>query len=163
MLVYVDDILVAGKNQTSIDQVKKLLGSQFHMIGIEVDESPKGIFISQRKYTLDILKEYKVHKSRVLKVPMDPHMKLTYDSGEPLPNPIDYQHLVGKLIYLTINRSDITFAIHVLSQFMHSPTCVHIQAARRVLIYLLGTSQQGVFLASTSGAILIVLGRMPYI
>ena len=84
---------------------------------------------------------------------MDPHLKLTAELGEPLPNPTDYQHLIGKLIYLTITRPDITFDVHILSHFMHSPTCVHMQEAKCVLRYLLGTDSR-VFLASQSGSVL---------
>lgn len=68
VLVYVDDLLVVGNNKAIIKQVKSFLASHFHMkdlgplryfLGIKVDRSTTGIFISQRKYTLNILKEYK--------------------------------------------------------------------------------------------------------
>ncbi|XP_019103737.1 uncharacterized mitochondrial protein AtMg00240-like [Beta vulgaris subsp. vulgaris] len=101
---------------------------------------------------MDLIKEYHLSGSKPLKLPVDPHMKLTHDMGPSLSQPTDYQHLVGKLIYLTITRPDIAFAVHNLSQFMQRPTSVHMQAAKRVLRYLLGSPGQGILLAARSSA-----------
>lgn len=87
-----------------------------------------------------------------LHLPMDTHLKLTPDKGDPLPDPTIYQRLLGKLIYLTITRHDISFTVQLLSQYMHQPTTVHFQAGKRLLRYLSGTLSQGIFLASKSGA-----------
>lgn len=83
---------------------------------------------------------------------MDANIKLSTDKGDPLQNPIVYQRLVGKLIYLTITRPDICFTVQLLSQFMQSPTTVHFQAAKRLLRYLVGSVSQGILLASSSAA-----------
>ena len=72
-----------------------------------------------------------------LRLLMDP--KLQLNSGIPLPKAEPYQRLIGKLIYLTITRPDISYTVHVLSQFMHQPTDIHYQAALRVLRYLSGS------------------------
>uniref|UniRef100_A0A803MGK2 Uncharacterized protein n=1 Tax=Chenopodium quinoa TaxID=63459 RepID=A0A803MGK2_CHEQI len=77
--------------------------------------------------------------ARPLKIPMDPHLKLKDDTGSVLKDAEPYQ--VGKLIYLTITRLDIAFTVHVLSKFMHKPTDVHYQCAKRVLRYLSGSTQ----------------------
>lgn len=81
---------------------------------------------------------------------MDSHLKLTPESGEALPHPGIFQKLVGKLIYLSLIGPDISYAVHVLSQFMHNPTCVHHQAAPEVLRYLAGSICQDILLASQS-------------
>lgn len=85
---------------------------------------------------------------------MDSHLKLREDTGDCLSDPSDYQQLIGKLIYLTLTRPDISFPIHVLSKFMHNPTTAHLQAAKRILRYLSGTLNQGILLASSSTATL---------
>lgn len=142
-----------------IDQAKQYLNSQFNMkdlgelsyfLGIEVDRNEDGIFISQRKYTMDLLKEHHLHNAKPLKLPIDAKLKLKHDEGQPLANPTTYQHLIGKLIYLTITRPDIAFSVQVLSQFVQHPT--NMQAAKRVLRYLSGTPEQGILLASQSSA-----------
>uniref|UniRef100_A0A803KNI4 Reverse transcriptase Ty1/copia-type domain-containing protein n=1 Tax=Chenopodium quinoa TaxID=63459 RepID=A0A803KNI4_CHEQI len=144
-----------------IVETKLFIVSQFHMKdmgelryfpGIEVDRSEQGMFLSQRKYVVDILEEYDMVNVRPLKLPMDPHLKLTAEGGSILRDPEPYQKLVGKLIYLTITRPDISLTVHVLSKFMHKPTDIHLQCAKRVLRYLSGSTQQGIFLASKGSA-----------
>lgn len=148
ILVYVDDLVITGNNLNVITTTKEMLASQFHMkdmgelsyfLGIEADITQKGIFLSQRKYTCDLLSEYGLTECKPLKLPMDSHVKLTMATGTPLTDPEEYQRLVGKLIYLTITRPDIAYTVHVLSQFIHIPTSVNLQAAKRVLRYLSGS------------------------
>lgn len=164
ILIYVDDLIIAGNHPATITNTKAFLSSIFHMkdlgqlhyfLGIEVDRSPSGIFISQHKYTSDLLKNYKILSSKPLKLPLDPHHKLLPNSGDPFPYAPAYQQLIGKLIYLTLTRADISFAVHTLSQFMHQPTTAHMQAAKRVLRYLHNNPSQGILFSSTSEARLL--------
>lgn len=78
-------------------------------------------------------------------IPMDPSLHLSKDLGVPLANPTVYRELIGRLLYLTITRVDITFAVHQLSQFLSAPTDVHLQAAHKVLRYLKGNPALGLF------------------
>ncbi|XP_048504111.1 uncharacterized mitochondrial protein AtMg00810-like [Beta vulgaris subsp. vulgaris] len=130
----------------------KDLGALRYFLGIEVDRSNQGFFLSQKKYATDLVKEYGMHKARPVRLPLEANIKLTADLGDPLPHLTEYQRLVGRLIYLTITRPDITYAVHILSQFMHKPTTVHMQAAKRVLRYINNSPGQGILLASHSGA-----------
>lgn len=145
ILIYVDDLLISGSHMHFIQATKQFLSTQFRMkdlgelrysIGIKVDRTKEGFFLSQKKYLTDVLKQYNMTHCKPLKVPMSPHVKLTADLGDPLPDASVYQQLIRKLIYLTLTRPDIAFSMHLLSQFMHKPTCVHLQAAKRVLKYL---------------------------
>lgn len=90
--------------------------------------------------------------AKPLTLALDPNTKLTPDLGTPLPDVTPYQRLVGKLIYLTITRPGIAFPVHLLSQFMHKPTSVHMQSAKRLLRYLLNSPSQEILLASSSAA-----------
>lgn len=96
--------------------------------------------------------------------PMEQHLKLTTvefdhssnstvsssESDSPLSNPSSYQRLIGRLIYLTITRPDICYAVQVLSQFMHSPKKSHLLAALRILGYIKQTPGLGLFLSSSN-------------
>ncbi|GKU93237.1 hypothetical protein SLEP1_g6845 [Rubroshorea leprosula] len=84
------------------------------------------------------------------KFPMEQKLKLNRDEGRTISNPIQYRRLIGKLIYLTICRPDISYAVHILSQFMQEPKQPHMDAAMRVLRYLKSSPDQGIFLSSTS-------------
>ncbi|XP_056685985.1 uncharacterized mitochondrial protein AtMg00810-like [Spinacia oleracea] len=132
----------------------KDLGELKYFLGIKVDRTQQGIFLSQYKYVLDPLRDFSALHLKPLKVSMQAHQNILKDSGEPLINLEIYQRLVGKLIYLTLTRPAITYTVHVFSQFMHSPTMVHYQATNRVLRYLLSSPRQGILLGVDNEAIL---------
>lgn len=126
ILVYVDDLLLAGRSQCHIDALKAMSYSNFHMkdlgdlryfLGLEIDRSAAGFFVSQKKYTLDLLKDFPMQNAAPVKLPLDTHIKLTPDKGEPLVDPQPYQKLIGKLIYLTITRHTYLFLYISLHSF----------------------------------------------
>lgn len=81
---------------------------------------------------------------------MVPSVKLYIKDGELLPNAEVYRRLIGKLLYLTFTRPDITFAVHKLCQFTSSPRAPHLHAAYKVLHYLKGTVGLGLFYSACS-------------
>ncbi|KAI5341599.1 hypothetical protein L3X38_009474 [Prunus dulcis] len=116
----------------------------------EEARSPKGLYLSQRKYALDILKDSDLIGARPTFFPMEQNLKLNNEDGELLHNPETYRRLVGHLIYLTITRLDIVHTVHILSQFMQSPRTTHKDDADRLLHYLKGTPGQGILLSSSN-------------
>lgn len=144
VLVYVDDVIVTGNDTPSITWLKKYLNTLFHIknlgrlkyfLGIEVARSSEGIFLSQRKYILDILAETGMIGAKGCSFPMEQNLHLTPDDGDFLDDPSVYRRLVGRLIYLTITRPDITYSVNILSQFMQKPRSTHMAATYRVLRY----------------------------
>ncbi|RDY10055.1 putative mitochondrial protein, partial [Mucuna pruriens] len=89
-----------------------------YFLGIEVVQFKENIVISQRKYALDILQETSMSNCRLVDSPMDPNMKLMVKHGEPYFDPERYRTLVGKFIYLTVTRPDISFAVEVVCQYL---------------------------------------------
>ncbi|RVW64915.1 Retrovirus-related Pol polyprotein from transposon RE1 [Vitis vinifera] len=81
--------------------------------------------------------------------PMERGLKLS-DKSDLLKDQGRYRRLVGRLIYLTMSRLDITYAVHVLSWFMHQPRKAHMEAAFRVVRYLKNTPGQGLFFSSNN-------------
>ncbi|XP_058222244.1 uncharacterized mitochondrial protein AtMg00810-like [Rhododendron vialii] len=159
VLVYVDDLLVTGNDLLSIRRLQEFLSSKFQLknlgklkyfVGIEVARSAKGIFINQRKYVLDILADAGQSGCCPASSPMEQHLKLSTDFGDPISDPSSYRWLIGRLIYLTISRPDITFAVNLLNQFMHTPWVPHFDAAIRILRYLKGSVSHGLLFSSSS-------------
>ncbi|RVW95625.1 Retrovirus-related Pol polyprotein from transposon TNT 1-94 [Vitis vinifera] len=158
LLIYVGDILITGNDPVSIATTKKFLHSHFHLkdlgdlkyfLGIEVSASKNGIFISQRKYALEIIKDAGLLGAAPIDTPMERGLKLS-DKSDLLNDQGRYRRLVGRLIYLTVSRPDITYAVHVLSRFMHQPRKTHMEAAFRVVCYLKNAPGQGLFFSSNN-------------
>jgi hypothetical protein len=82
-----------------------------YFLGIEVARSKHGIFISQRKYILDLLKETGLLICKAIDNPVEVNVKLGEDSESPLVDKGRYQRLVGRLIYLSHTRPDIAYVL----------------------------------------------------
>jgi len=123
------------------------LGDLKFFLGNEVSCSKKGIFISQRKHTLEIIKDSGYLGIKPVDFYLEQDTKL-FDEGELLKDSSVYKQVVGLLIYLRITRLDITYAVHILSRFMHAPCKPHMKAAMRVLRYLKNNPGQGLFFPS---------------
>ena len=154
LIVYVDDIVITGNDESFIAQLKQALASEFqvkdlgqmrYFLGMEITRSRKGNNVSQRKYTLDLLHETGMLGAKPEETPMDDQYKLEIkEKGVPA-NTERYRRLVGKLIYLTHTRPDISFAVGMVSQFMHQPQKEHMDAVMRILGYLKGNPGRGIF------------------
>ena len=123
ILVYVDDIMIASSCDRATTLLKKALETSFklrdlgtlrYFLGLEIALSSAGITLCQRKYILDLLTETGLLGCKPASIPMDPSVKLSTEDGVLLENPEVYRRLIGKLLYLTFTRPDITFAVHQL-------------------------------------------------
>ncbi|XP_019055744.1 PREDICTED: uncharacterized protein LOC109115810 [Nelumbo nucifera] len=124
VLVYVDDIIVlVARNST-------------------------GIFLSQRKYALDIISKVGLLGTKPVPFPIEQNHNLALTDGPLLSDHERYRRLVGRLIYLSATRPELSYCVHVLSQFMQQPQERHWEAALRVVRYLKGNSGQGILLRS---------------
>ncbi|GKB34086.1 putative RNA-directed DNA polymerase [Tanacetum coccineum] len=156
LLVYVDDIVITGNDNSEIGKFKEILKSKFqikdlgnlkYFLGIEVLDNDDGVCLSQRKYCLEVLHEYGLLAGRPVETPLAENTTLNHVESEDdklLSDIGNYQKLVGKLIYLTNTRPDISYAVHCLSQFMHAPLSSHLEAAFRVLRYLKNSPGSGI-------------------
>ncbi|KAL0641754.1 hypothetical protein Bca4012_103589 [Brassica carinata] len=157
--VYVDDIIITGSDKEGIKATKEFLKSMFeikdlgemkYFLGIEICRSKEGLFMSQRKYTLDLLKDAGAYGGKTARMPMEDGYKVPregeIEDSKPFHDPKLYRKLVGKLIYLTITRPDICFAVNQVSQHMQLPKEHHWRMVERLLMYLNGSPDQGVWM-----------------
>ncbi|GKB04600.1 uncharacterized mitochondrial protein-like protein [Tanacetum coccineum] len=158
-MVTVTDLLATSNNQSLINSIKQQLHETFsiedlgplhYYLGIEILINSTGITMSQRKYALELLQSGHVLNDKLAITPIDPQNLLNDTAWTPFPDPSHYRTLVGKLIYLTITRLDISFTAQLLSQFLHSPRTTHMKALLKVLRYIKLYPGQGLYFTPTS-------------
>ncbi|KAF5468111.1 hypothetical protein F2P56_012291 [Juglans regia] len=159
LLVYVDDILLANSDLSVVQNIKQSLSTFFklkdlgpvkYFLGMEIARSKKGISICQRKYALELIADVGLLASKPVNFPMDSHCRLSKSDEKLLEDTTAYRRLIGKLLYLTHTRPDITCSVHYLSQFLESPRVRHMQAALRIVRYVKMAPGQGIFLSTSS-------------
>jgi len=157
--VYVDDVILAVNSLVDIEEVKQVLNKTFkikdleelkYFLGLEVARSKHGIHLCQRKYALDILTDSEMLACKPCHTPLSKDLKLLFNTDAHLYDAESYRRFVGRLLYLTNTRLDLSFAIHLLSQFVHNPTIYHHQATQHVLLYIKSNLAQGLFFPSNS-------------
>lgn len=153
-LVYVDAMLLTGNCEAEMLATKgaldnqltiKDLGLAHYFLGIELCRTDSGTFFNQRKYILDLLSDAGLIESKPVAFPLPQGTTLSADQGKLLDNPNTYKRLIGRLLYLTMIRSEVSYAIQHLSQFVAFPRDTHMQAATHVLRYVKGSISKGPF------------------
>jgi hypothetical protein len=144
----VNDMIITGDDPEYIIFVKAHLTNQFlisdlgplrYFLGIEISSTSEGFSLFQEKYIYDLLDRAFLTDHRTAETPMELNVYLTPPDGEPLENPTRYHHIVWSLIYLGVTRPDISYSIHILSQFISAPQ-IHYNHLLHVLHYIYGTS-----------------------
>ena len=125
----------------------KDLGHLHYFLGIEVAYSTQGIYLSQRKYALDLLKETRMMDCQPAATPIEQNHKIQADCGKPV-DKMRFQRLVGRLIYLSHTRPDIAYAVSIVSRYMHDPRTGHMNAISRILRYLKGCPGKGILFSN---------------
>ncbi|KAL3612663.1 hypothetical protein D5086_003683 [Populus alba] len=158
--LYVDDMLVTGSNVKLLADFKREMHDVFKMsdlgimnyfLGMEIHQNSSGIFVSQKKYVVDILKRFKLESCKEVTTPLAQNEKISKNDGEQLEEPSAYRSLVGSLLYLTATRPDLMFPAGLLSRFMSSPSNVHMGVAKRILKYIKGTTDLGILYSKSGG------------
>jgi histone deacetylase 1/2 len=149
MLVYVDDIVIAGSTLEVVDRLVKSLSDSFpikdmgqldYFLRLEASYNSGGMTLTQRKYAFDLL-----HKVNPTSTPLSATERLACDTSILLgaDDSFRYRSVVGGMQYLTLTRPDISFAINKVCQYLSQPTDVHWEAVKRILRYVKGTLETG--------------------
>ena len=154
MLVYVDDIVIAGSSPRAVDGLVHALAASFpikdlgpleYFLGLEASYNSGGMTLTQRKYALDLLHRVSMENCKPTSTPLSTFEQLARVSGRPLStdDSFRYRSVVGGLQYLTLTRPDISFAVNKVCQFLSQPTDAHWEAVKRILRYVKGTLHTG--------------------
>ena len=127
-------------------RVSRYMGGLKYFLGIEVARSRRGIFLSQRKYVLDLLLKVGLLESKPADTPIVQNHGLKEFSDQVSTTKGRYQRLVGKLIYLSHTRPNIAYIVSVVSQFMHCPSEDHMGTVIQILYYLKSSPGKGLLL-----------------
>ncbi|XP_016648921.1 PREDICTED: uncharacterized mitochondrial protein AtMg00810-like [Prunus mume] len=152
LIIYIDDMIVTGDDTIEIERLQKRLASEFEMkdlgsleyfLGVEVTRSKHGLFLSQSKYVMDLLADTGMLDCKPADTPIVENHKLGVYVDKVPTNRERYQRLVGRLVYLSLTRPDIAYAVSVASQFMPSPSEDHMATVMRILSYLKSAPRRG--------------------
>ncbi|GMI87432.1 hypothetical protein HRI_002412500 [Hibiscus trionum] len=154
VIIYVDDILISGSSKHHISLVKQHLHEQFslkdlgqldYFLGMQATTCADGLFLSQRKYVFELLQRTQMQDARPADTPMAVSPKLSRYDSEPFLEVAKYRSIVGALLYVCHTRPDIAYAVNRVAQYMQTPTVSHWKAVKRVLRYLKGTLEFGLW------------------
>ena len=123
----------------------KDLGHLSFFVGLEITHSTDGLYITQAKYASELLSRAGLTDSKIVDTPVKFNAHLTPTGGKPLSNPSLYKRLVGSLVYLTVSRPNISYAIHQVSQYLSGPRSTYYAVVLRILRYLKDTLFHGLF------------------
>ena len=101
----------------SLEFEMSLMGELTFFLGLQIKQLSNGIFLSQTKYALYLLKRFNMDSSKAINTPMSTSTKLEIDeSGESF-NQKSYRGMIGSLLYLTVTRPDIMFSVGLCARF----------------------------------------------
>nr|GFA97927.1 uncharacterized mitochondrial protein AtMg00810-like [Tanacetum cinerariifolium] len=158
--VYVDDIIFGSTHPRYIQLFSDLMKSRFEMsmtgemtffLGLQVNQSPCGIFINQSKYVLEILNKYGMESCDPVGTPMEIKDKLDLDQNGTPVDVTKYRSMIGALMYLTSSRPDIVHATCLCARYQVKPTEKHLKEVKRIFRYLRGTVNTGLWYTKDSG------------
>nr|GEV96049.1 retrovirus-related Pol polyprotein from transposon TNT 1-94 [Tanacetum cinerariifolium] len=135
--IYVDDIIFASTDPNACDMFSNEMSSKFQMsmmgqmsffLGLQVSQSPEGIFINQSKFALEILKKFEMDSCNSIETPMVDRLKLDEDPSGILIDQTRFRSMVGSLMYLTASRPDLVFVVCMCARYQAKPTKKHLEA-----------------------------------
>ena len=127
-----------------------MMGELNYFLGLQIKQRRDGIFINQAKYTKELIKRFGLEGAKVSKTPMATTTKLDKDEQG---NSVDiklFRSMIGSLLYLTASRPDIMFSVCLCARFQSCPKESHLVAVKRIIRYLKGTIDLGLWYPKTN-------------
>ncbi|GJZ12679.1 putative ribonuclease H-like domain-containing protein [Tanacetum coccineum] len=169
--VYVDDIIFGSSNPKLCREFEALMHTKFKMsamgelsffLGLQVLQKKDGIFLSQDKYVVDILKKFGLSDIRSAKTPMDKENPWGKDgTGKDVELHL-YRSMIGSLMYLTASRPDIMFVVCACARHQVTPKECHLHAVKRIFRYLKGHPKLGLWYPKESPFDLVAYSDSDY-
>ena len=152
--IYVDDIIFGATNESLCKDFSNIMQSEFEMsmmgelryfLGLQIHQTKNGIFINQSKYCKELLKKFGMQNAKEISTPMSTSCYLDKDEDGKSVEESKYRGMVGSLLYLTASRPDIMFSVCMCARFQANPKESHLSAVKRIMRYLIGTQNMGLW------------------
>ena len=162
--IYVDDIVFGATNDSLAHSFANEMKAMFEMsmvdeltyfLGLQVKQTNSGIYINRAKYTRNLVKRFGLDKAAYARTPMTANAKLTNDPSSESVDITLHRSMIGCLLYLTTSRPDIAFSVGVCSRFQSNSKVSHLNAIKRIIKYVGGTCDYGLFYSKESNLSLI--------
>eukprot|EP00253_Pinus_taeda_P028755 PITA_28755 len=147
IVLYVHDLIPSCSDPNLINHVNSSLKKKFettdlghlhYFLGLQVSQSKEGISLSQSKYACDLLCHFHMEHCKPAPSPFQSGAKLSVTCTSPEVDATLYHQFVGKLLYLTHTRPDLSFVVGLIARFMQYPQESHWKAAKIILFYVRG-------------------------
>ncbi|WVZ93433.1 hypothetical protein U9M48_039411 [Paspalum notatum var. saurae] len=157
--IYVDDIIFGGSSHALVSSFAEQMSREFEMsligelqffLGLQIKQGPEGTFIHQANNTRDILKKFEMGDSKTMTTPMSTNTAFDADEDGEAVDQKEFRGIIGSLLYLTVTKPDIQFAVRLCARYQASPRTSHRQAVKRIFRYLKFTPELGLWYSSGS-------------
>ncbi|GKE38534.1 putative ribonuclease H-like domain-containing protein, partial [Tanacetum coccineum] len=152
--VYVDDIIFGFTKKSLCTEFEQMMHKRFQMssmgeltffLGLQVKQKDDGIFISQDKYVVDILKKFDFATVKTASTPMETNKALLKDEEAADVDVHLYRSMIRSLMYLTASKPDIMFVVCACARFQVTPKTSHLHDVKRIFRYLKGHPKLGLW------------------
>ncbi|GJT44546.1 retrovirus-related pol polyprotein from transposon TNT 1-94 [Tanacetum coccineum] len=170
--IYVDDIIFASTNTAMCNEFANQMANKFKMsmmwqmsffLGLQISQSPRGIFINQSKYAYEIVKKYGLHSTNSVNTPMIENKKLDEDLQGKQVNATLYRGMIGSLTYLIASRPDLNYVVCLCARYQAKLTEKHLQAVKWIFRYLNGTIHMGLWYSKDTDMLLTAYADADYV
>ena len=127
-----------------------MVGELNYFLGLQVNQWEDGIFISQEKYAKNLVKTFGLDSKKHTSTPMSSSAKLSRDTAGVEVDLTFYRSMIGSLLYLIASRPNIAFSIGVCARFLAAPKESHLIVVKRIIRYINGTSNYGIWYSRDS-------------
>jgi hypothetical protein len=157
--VYMDHIVFVGSSNSLVARFAEDMSSELEMsmmgelqffLGLQIKQSKEGTFVHQAKYTMEIVRKFKMEDSKAMTTQMSTTTALDEDEKGELMDQKEYWSMIGSLLYLTATRPNIQFSVCLCTRFQVSLRTSHRQAVKRIFRYLRHTPDFGLWYSASS-------------
>jgi len=162
--IYVDDIIFGSTNDSPCKEFSQDMQNEFEMsmmgelnffLGLQIKQTKNGIFISQSKYCKNLIHRFGMENAKHKATHMSTACYLDKDETGQSIDIKKYRGMIRSLLYLSASRLDIMFSVCICARFQANPKKSHLSAIKRIIRYLLGTINLGLWYPKNSTCNLI--------